>query len=127
MGTAPPIVKFSVFRVQIIAFKKLPFEKDLLNWNLIKAKFIRKEHVNGPHLEELVLVEVKVVKVEKVELQRLVDGIQTVQDGDAVFRPSVGGVPACKCSRLVLFIATREEWFRKDIYHKYERNVITFF
>lgn len=37
----------------------------------------------------LVLVDVKVVKVEKVEAKRLIHGMQTVEDGNAVLSPAI--------------------------------------
>ena len=41
-----------------------------------------------------VFVDVKVGKVEKVELDGFLDGVQAIQDGNAIFGPAVRSISA---------------------------------
>lgn len=66
-----------------------------------------------------VLVNVKVWKIEKIELDGLLDGMQAVEDGNAIFGPAVRSIPVelmNKLSRKCSIISEKE---RRDSLNKF--------
>lgn len=66
-----------------------------------------------------VLVNVKVWKIEKIELDGLLDGMQTVQDGNAIFGPAVRSIPVELMNKLSRNCSIISEKERRDSLNKF--------
>jgi hypothetical protein len=66
-----------------------------------------------------VLVNVKVWKIEKIELDGLLDGMQAVQDGNAIFGPAVRSIPVELMNKLSRNCSIISENERRDSLNKF--------